>query len=135
MKTYVGITVMVLMLMGFSVAVFAQQVADTKSAALADIAKRQSKLDEFKACIEKSTQRSEIQICMPSLNFGATEIQADQRQMLLWKQQGFDWITKRQAVLDDVKTCVKASTTSEEVNNCQTALNQKTRVKKNFGAQ
>jgi hypothetical protein len=83
MRTYGGIAVIILILMGFPLLAHARQGADEqmtveqfaimKSVTFKDIETRQAKLDEVKACINASTQRSEIEKCIPSLNYGVTD--------------------------------------------------------------
>jgi hypothetical protein len=145
MRTYGGIAVMMLILMGFPLLAHAQQSADKqmtaeqfatmKSVTLRNMETRQAKLDDVKACINASTQRSELEKCVPALNYGVTEVPGDQRAMLVWKQKSLDGIAKRQAKLDEAKVCVKAATTPAELKKCRMDITQNTAGQKNFGAQ
>ena len=134
MRTRISIAAAVLIFIGFSAAIQAQQSSSSpeqfnamKSNSLARIEARRAKLEEIRVCVEKSKDRSQIEVCLPQLNYGPTEVQASERQMAFWKSSAYEGIKKREANLDEAKACITAAATTGDLKKCQMAFREQSK--------
>ena len=130
MRTTIHLLAVVMILAGIFQVARAEETVKTedfsamKSHGLAGIASRQAKLEELKACVNKASDRRQLEVCLPWLNYGPTEVQASQQQMAAWKSKALDGIARRQTKLDEAKACITASTGPAELKQCRMELEQ-----------